>query len=56
MNRELMVTGSWLMAQVAWLKARGSRFMAHGREKFGAGSPRPMALAPSYVLAMSLEV
>ena len=36
-----MVHGSWPNAHGSCLKALGSRLMAHGQEKFDAGSPRP---------------
>ena len=49
----LKAHGSWLMAHGSWLMAYGSWLMAN--KKFGAGSPRPRALAPSFLLAMSHE-
>ena len=36
-----MVHGSWLKGHGSCQKARGSRLMAHGQKKFGAGPPGP---------------
>ena len=44
-----MANGSWLMAQGSCIKAQGSGLMAN--RNFGAGSPRPRALAPNVFIS-----